>query len=139
MARGVLKLDVQADVTGPLAGGTADRALQDWAKATAKALGDEGVKILRAWPMNKTGRAHGAFENALNAVEEAPGMVRIKGPMITGVVWSPWLEGTSKRNRSTKFGGYHLFAGTRQQLDERAPEIGQRELDKVMPRIGGTP
>ena len=139
MARGVFRLDVQADITGPLADGTADRALQDWAKATAKALGDEGVKILRAWPMDKTGRAHGAFQSNLNATEESPGLVRIKGPMISGVVWSPWLEGTSQRNRSTRFKGYGLFKKTRAQLDERAGDIGQRELDKILPRIGGTP
>jgi hypothetical protein len=139
MARGVFKIDVQADITGPIGDGTADRALQDWAKATAKALGDEGVKILRAWPMDKTGRAHGGFENALNATEESPGLVRIKGPQIAGVAWSPWLEGTSQRNRSTKFKGYGLFKKTQAQLDEAAPDVGQRELDRVLPRIGGTP
>jgi hypothetical protein len=133
---GVFKITAQANITGPIGDGTADRALQDWAQAVAKALGDEGVRLLRAFPMDKTGRAHGGFQENLNVLQQGP-VARIPGPQIKGVVWSPWLEGTSKRNQSTRFKGYHLFRLTRQQLQERAPQIGQAELDKVMPRIGG--
>jgi hypothetical protein len=133
---GSLKVEIQADVVGPLSNGEAERAVSDWATSTAAALGKEGVDLLRAFPMDKTGRAHGGFQSNLNVVQAGP-VATIKGPMITGVVWSPWLEGTSKRNSSTRFKGYHLFRKTRQELQRRAPEIGQRELDKVMPRIGG--
>jgi hypothetical protein len=134
---GVFKVTAQANITGPIGDGRADRALQDWSVNVAAALGKEGVDLLRAFPMNKTGRAHGGFQANLNVLQQGP-VARIKGPMIKGVVWSPWLEGTSKRNQSTRFKGYHLFRLTRQKLQERAPQIGQDELDKVMPRIGGT-
>jgi len=133
---GSFKIEVQADVTGPIADGTADSALQEWARNTAKALGDEGVKLLREFPMNKTGRARGGFQANLKVLQNGP-EARIPAPMITGVTWGPWLEGTSKRNESTRFKGYHLFRKTRQELQRRAPEIGQAELDKVMPRLGG--
>jgi hypothetical protein len=133
---GSFKVTVYADVKGPLADGAADRALDDWARNTEDALGKEGIDMLRAFPMNKTGRAHGGFENALKTVRSS-GSLRIPGPMITGVVWSPWLEGTSKRNESTRFKGYGLFRKTAARLRKRAPDVGQRELDKIMPRLGG--
>lgn len=133
---GSFKVTVQADVTGPLADGTADNALQEWARNTAKALGDEGVRLLRQFPMNKTGRAHGNFQEHLKVLQRGP-EARIPAPTIKGVTWGPWLEGTSKRNESTRFKGYHLFRKTRQELQKRAPEIGQAELDKIMPKLGG--
>ncbi len=133
---GTFKVEIRPEVTGPIADGSADRALQDWAQAVTAALGKEGVDLLRAFPMNKTGRAHGAFENNLHVIQKGP-QATIPAPMITGVTWGPWLEGTSKRNSSTRFKGYHLFRKTRQELQKRAPEIGQQELDKIMPRLGG--
>jgi hypothetical protein len=133
---GTFKVTVQADVTGPLADGTADNALQEWAQNTAAALGKEGADLLRAFPMNKTGRAHGGFQANLKVLQKGP-EARIPAPTIKGVTWGPWLEGTSKRNDSTRFKGYHLFRKTRQELQKRAPDIGQAELDKIMPKLGG--
>lgn len=135
---GTFRVTADIQVQGPLADGRADEALKKWAERTAKALGDEGIERLRAFPMNKTGRAHGGFENALHLVTAGP-VARIPGPNIKGVVWTPWLEGTSQRNESTGFKGYHMFRKTRLALQKRAPEVGQRELDRIMPEIGGGP
>ncbi len=135
---GQLKVTIEADVAGPLSDGRAGQALQDWASATARALGDEGADMLRAFPMNKTGRARGGFQANLRVLQQGP-EARIPAPAIRGVTWGPWLEGVTRRNESTGFRGYHLFRKTRQELQRRAPEIGQRELDKILPRIGGTP
>ena len=134
--------DIQGDrvgrVSGPLADGQAKAALGDWATNTAKALGDQGADMLRAFPMDKTGRARGGFQENLHPLQQGS-TVTIAAPMITGVTWGPWLEGTSKRNSSTRFKGYHLFRQTRQALQKAAPDVGQAELDKIMPRLGGTP
>lgn len=129
-----VKADIQ--VQGPLADGTADRVLTEWATRTAKALGDEGIERLRAFKMDKTGRARGGFQANLHLIHAGP-VARIPAPMIRGVVWGPWLEGTSKRNESTGFKGYHLFRKTRLELQRHTPEVGQRELDRLLPEIGG--
>ena len=134
---GTFKVTAQANVTGPLANGEAERALQDWAVNTAARLGDAGVTALQAFPMDKTGRAHGGFQTNLHVVSKGP-EATIPGPMIRGVTWAPWLEGKSKRNSSTKFKGYGLFRKTAKDLQQRAPQIGQEELDKIMPRLGGS-
>lgn len=134
---GSLKVRVDCRVDGPLANGDADKAAEEWATNTTQAIADKGVELLRAFPMNRTGRAHGAFENALKVTRVSPTQTRIPGPQERGVAWSPWLEGTSKRNDSTGFKGYGLFRKTRLQLQKMAPGIAQAELEKVLPRMGG--
>ena len=135
---GVFKVEISAEVKGPLADGSGAHALDQWSQNVAKRLGDEGVKALKAWPFKGGGHgdSEGGFQANLNVLQNGP-IARIKGPMITGVTWSPWLEGTSKRNESTRFHGYHLFRKTAQQLRKLSTEIGQQELDKILPKLGG--
>ena len=33
------------------------------------------------------------------------------------VIYASWIEGTSRRNRTTKFKGYRMFQNARKQLD----------------------
>ena len=133
-----LKVTAELDISGPLSDGRYARALEEWQDNTAQALAGKGVDLLRAFPMNKTGRAHGDFENSLHTVRRSLGAVEIPGPAERGVTWAPWLEGTSKRNEGNSFKGYHLFRKTRQDLNRQAEDVGQRELEKVLPQIGGT-
>lgn len=135
--KGSLKVTVDCRASGPLASGEAAQAAEDWAKNTSQALADRGVELLKAFPMNKTGRARGGFAGALQTQRVSSTQVRIPGPMVRGVTWAPWLEGTSKRNNSTPFKGYHLFRKTRLQLSKETGQIAQQELDKVLPQMGG--
>jgi hypothetical protein len=134
---GTLKVRVDCRVSGPLENGEAEKAAQDWATNTTQAIADEGVAMLRAFPMDKTGRARGGFQNALKTKRVSPTLVRIPGPQQRGVAWAPWLEGTSDRNKSAKFKGYKLFSKTRLALSKKAQEIAQEQLEKVLPRMGG--
>lgn len=132
---GILTVEAGAKARGPLFDGTADAALRQWAEATAARLGDEGAAMLRSWPMDKTGRAHGNFQAALHVINDGP-VARIPAPTITGVTWGPWLEGVTRRNESTRFKGYRLFRRTAQALRKRSEQVGDEELAKIMPMIG---
>ena len=134
---GTLKITARCQVSGPLGDGTAIKAAEQWAEKTSQALADEGAAMLRAFPMNKTGRARGGFQANLKVMRKSPTEVRIPGPQEKGVAWSPWLEGTSKRNQSANFKGYHLFRKTRTELSKKAPEIGQKVLNELLPEMGG--
>lgn len=134
---GTLKIRVDCRTEGPLANGEADKAAQEWAQNTTQAIADKGVELLRGFPMDKTGRATGGFRDALKTTRVSPTLVRIPGPTVRGVVFAPWLEGTSKRNEGNRFKGYGLFRKTRMQLNKLAPDIAQEELEKVLPRMGG--
>jgi hypothetical protein len=134
---GRMEVIASVSATGPLADGMAETAVREWLAATVGAIADEGVRMLRDFPMDKTGRATGAFAANLHVMRRGLDAV-IPGPMISGVTWGPWLEGVSKRNRSTRFRGYHLFRQTRDRLQEKAPGIAEEELAKYIDAMGGT-
>lgn len=133
---GSLKITSYIDCHGPLFTGQAEEAVKRFCKDATKAIAQRGADLLRAFPMNKTGRARGTFQSHLQVVQRSAGYA-VPGPQITGVVWSPWLEGTSKRNSDTTFRGYHLFRKTRLQLNKEAGEIAERELQRFLPEMGG--
>jgi hypothetical protein len=134
---GTFRIKIDCRTEGPLANGDAEKAAEDWATSTTQAIADEGVKILSGWPMDKTGRAAGGFQENLRTKRVSPTLVRIPGPTVRGVVFAPWLEGTSKRSDDNSFKGYHLFRKTRTQLGKVSKQIAQEELEKVLPRMGG--
>lgn len=43
-----------------------------------------------------------------------------------GVVYGPWLEGVSERNRTTRFKGYRTFRIITRQLQREAPDIADK-------------
>jgi hypothetical protein len=53
----------------------------------------------------------------------------------SGVVYGPWLEGTSSRNRTTRFKGYATFRRVTQALQKEMPEIAQRVLQRHIGRM----
>jgi len=127
---------VYVTVSGPLFDGEADAAVQEWLAATRKRVADEGVLMLKAFPMDKSGRARGVFESMVHRVS-SPRVESIPGPQERGVVWSPWLEGVSRRNDTTRFKGYHLFRRTALLLGRRWKRDAQAELARFIGRMGG--
>src|SRR5258708_18660687 len=71
---------------------------------------------LRGFAMNKSGRATGRYQSELQTSNLAYNDIRISDP----VVYGPWLEGSSDRNRSTRFKGYRLWRKTAQVQIGRA-------------------
>lgn len=49
------------------------------------------------------------------------------------IVYGPWLEGTSERNRTTRFKGYASFRRARQTTQARVPQL----VNAVMRRMLG--
>lgn len=127
---------VHVTASGPLFDGEAAAAARQVVVDAQRDLAEEGAGILRSWPMDKSGRAHGAFQEHIQITTTSRGLT-IPGPMIKGTTWAPWLEGTSKRNTSTGFGGYHLFRKTAARLRTRAREVLQKRLDEFIGRMGG--
>lgn len=54
-----------------------------------------------------------------------------------GVIYGPWLEGTSQRNNTTKFKGYAAFRKSAQKLNgsRRVTEIVARVVAEFIARI----
>jgi len=54
------------------------------------------------------------------------------------VIYGPWIEGTSSRNQSTRFKGYHLFRRAAQEVQNRLGDILSEEELKLARGLGGT-
>jgi len=54
-----------------------------------------------------------------------------------GIIYGPWLEGTSRRNQTTRFKGYASFRRATQQLRGQATALIQYTLNHYLPRLGG--
>ena len=138
---------VTVDISGPVFDGRAEQDVNKVLEATARTLAIEGRAVIaaQALTMNKSGRAGtgpGGFGAAAGAVVaydnwSASGNWVIYGGMKEYYFWWPWLEGTSKRNDSTRFKGYHTFREEAGRLNRRAEAVAEAELDKYIGDMGG--
>lgn len=120
-------------VSGPLADGTAAGILAEWLDASKRAAADYAVRQLRAVTMDRTGRGTGRYQSQIRVTLLAYNDVLVSDP----VVYGPWLEGTSERNRSTRFKGYRLWRRARDATQAHAGQIAQDLLPPYLDRIGG--
>jgi hypothetical protein len=60
------------------------------------------------------------YETQLTLQRVSPTVVKVHD---RGVVYGPWLEGTSSRNRTTRFRGYSALRRARQATIARLPQL----------------
>lgn len=137
MPRASMTVSAYVFAAGPLFDGAADDALDELRDRIAHDGAAWALAQLDQTSMDKSGRATGAFQENLRLVKRELGWA-VPGPMDSGVVWSPWLEGSSKRNASTRFKGYHPFRDVRRQLqDGKAQEIADKLVEQAVEQMGG--
>jgi len=134
---GTLRVTAYVDAKGPLFDGTAQRVVDEMRDEITKRGAQWAKDRLAQFPMDKTGRARGAFQENLRVVQRTVGYA-VPAPMIRGVVWGPWLEGVTNRNTSTRFRGYRVFRQTRQELEDgELQRIADEVAQQYLPRMGG--
>jgi hypothetical protein len=121
----------EVHTSGPLFDGTADRVVAAYCDDAERAIADVGVNMVRAALGGVLRHPTGYYESQIQTDRVAGDSVVTDG----GVVYGPWLEGTSRRNRSTRFKGYRTFRLTKQRLQARAGEIAERQLGPYLGRM----
>ena len=53
------------------------------------------------------------------------------------VEYGPWLEGTSSRNQTTRFKGYHSFRKVGQELEKKSDDVLEKHIGKAARRMRG--
>lgn len=115
----------------------ADKVMQEVMEAGEARLNT----ILRPRPagvflsLEQAGRARystGNYRRNLNSRMEAGEGILSDG----GVIYGPWLEGTSSRNQTTRFKGYFSFRQTGQWMQKQVRKIGQRVASRYMGQVG---
>lgn len=130
---------ITVHASGPVFDGTSVPAGMDFVNQATKRLQVTGADWIRidANAMDRSGRGGtGRAADGLTLYDRSTERV-IFGDMVKGQVWWPWLEGTSKRNASTGFRGYHTFRKTRQRLSDHLQEIVKPLVDAYVRQMGG--
>ena len=126
-------------ITGPVFDGQAAAAARDFARA----LATEVAEIGRDWikldtqRMDKSGRGGtGAAASGVKLDGQGSSYL-ISGGIRQGEYAWPWLEGTSRRNKSTGFKGYHSFRRTRLRMRKQVTPYAQAQMAAFIARMGG--
>lgn len=98
-------------------------AEEELAKTVAKYV-REGTTVFR----QPTGRAR----SKVRVVKRSLGRIVYDG----GLIYWPWLEGVSGRNRSTRFKGYQIWEHAADRAQAEAGEIAARRLPRYARRMG---
>ncbi len=125
--------DIEVSFDGPLFDGRADAALGRIVLAAEEAVAGKGMAnvlhILDAAIRNPT-----PYYTTRVVSERAAADWVVHDH---AVVYGPWLEGTSKRNRSTSFAGYHAWRTARQELQRQAQGIAEEVVHRHLRELGG--
>ena len=125
-------------LSGPLFDGQAEAAAKDFTDSLAgeiAAIGRDWIK-LDTQRMTKSGSDTGAAAAGVE-LSGGNGAYIITGGIRKGEYSWPWLEGTSKRNQSTGFKGYHSFRRTRLRMRKQVTPFAQARLEEYLARMGG--
>lgn len=129
----MIRMETSVTATGPLFDGRATKAAGNFVVEAEREVAQAGANEVR----NRLGQVleHPSGRYRSNIVTDL-----VQGdPVVTdgGVVYGPWLEGTSSRNTSTRFKGYQTFRKTRQWLASKADAIAETKIRPYLSRMGG--
>jgi hypothetical protein len=99
-------------------------AVEDSGKDVAQEAYDEVRKRLNMVLQNPTGR----YESRVQVSNQSNSLVISDG----GIVYGPWLEGTSSRNNSSRFKGYRTFRQVLTKMDKKAEQIAEQSIAQAV-------
>lgn len=113
---------VEVQQSGAVFDGRAEQQQRDCADEWTRSLATLGASMVRT-NLNSVLRKQTPFYRLqVESRPEPPGW-KIWDK---DVIYGKWLEGTSSRNRTTRFKGYATFRRTVQQINARAEAVGQK-------------
>lgn len=126
-------MDFKVDEVGPVFNGDAEKAAHDFVDALSNEVADLGVTEVKQALHSVLKRPSGYYESRVQ-VEMVNG-----GPAVTdgGVIYGPWLEGTSSRNNSSRFKGYATFRRVKQALESKVPDVAEQIMPPFINRMNG--
>ena len=138
-----MEISTKVELTGPLFKGTAPQLLRQITHDAVKELTEAGESFLllrlrpRSSGVYKTAQEAGKDKSTGNYRRNIQSAVKnLSGELSDGgVVYGPWLEGVSSRNRSTRFKGYFSFRKAKQLIDKMSDTTVRKHLNKFTRRM----
>lgn len=122
------------DISGPFLVGNPLAAVDDFVTEVAWVV---GAQALADWHQKLDQRIQHPtpfYETQLMLERQSADVVWAHDQ---GIIYGPWLEGTSSRNRTTKFKGYKAVRETTQQLGQKVPNVVRPYMEQLIRRLGG--
>lgn len=119
-----------ATMSGPLFDGRLAHAVDVGIDEAEHDVADAGVNIVRNELAGVLQHPTGHYQSEIQT-ERAVGDWAVTDG---GIVYGPWLAGTSQRNNTTRFKGYSHWRRATQRLQDQAASIAEPVIAR---RIGG--
>lgn len=130
-----MTVTTELHVKGPLFDGSAERIIEQAIEHGVDELAQHGLDLVQARLGQVLRHPTGRYQSRVTT-ERAQGSDAF---VITdgGVVYGPWLEGESGRNKKSRFKGYQTFRRTREALQRQASEIAGPVILREAQKLNG--
>lgn len=118
-------------LSGPMFDGRAKAAVDAFIVAATGEVADQGVNDVKQTLGAVLKHPTGYYESRIQSSRQRDDHVIDDG----GVIYGPWLEGTSSRNQTTRFKGYATFRKVTQRLQAKSGDIAQRVIGTFLSRM----
>jgi hypothetical protein len=109
--------EITVTLRGPLATGTAGHVVRGILDEATWEVGTQGLADVHRILNERIKHSTPYYETQLTVQRAARDVVVHD----RGVIYGNWLEGTSSRNQTTRFKGYHSFREATQELRAKVP------------------
>lgn len=118
--------------TGPLLDGTAAAVTKEFCDDAVRELAERGRELVQGGTVVFQ-HPTGSYRNEIRDERRGDGYVITDG----GVVYGPWLAGTTRRNQSTGFRGYDHWEDAARELNSDLVRIVTPQLRGYRRKLGG--
>lgn len=127
-------IEVTTDSVGPLFDGSATAVTADMTEAIRDSIAREAEVEVHINLDRSIRNPTPYYETQIiNEVAATNRVVHDRG-----IIYGPWLEGVSRRNKATRFKGYASFRRARQAVERRIPDIAAKVADRYLRQLGGS-
>jgi hypothetical protein len=125
-------MEVVVKASGPLFDGTASALVQRYTR--------EGGEAVARWGEQEVQRVlEQVLRNPTGYYQSQVRVNRVSNDSFAitdgGVVYGPWLEGTSRRNAETRFKGYGTFRRVAKRVEQRADRTFAQVFAQIQRRL----
>jgi hypothetical protein len=124
-------VDITVSFHGPIFSGAAAAVIDDITMQAQEEVADAALQAVHSLLNRNIKHPTPYYETQI--IHQRLGRVDIVHDR--GIIYGPWLEGTSSRNATTRFKGYASFRKARQEVEALTPEIVDRVVAKNIGRL----
>lgn len=125
-------IEIEVDLSGPLFTGAWSGLLDDMVEDIGYELGGHALERVQYFLDRQIQHPTPYYETQITQQRRG----RYEVVHDRGIVYGPWLEGTSRRNARSSFKGYASFRKARDELVQQAPGIVDRVISRHIGRLG---